>query len=113
MGTSDGAVVEAGTVVGLHRGLIGSVEVVHQADAVDRIGFHKQRFENTKQVMGDGLVAYHLALLDVIVEIEIIKGEITEVVIAYVGLVLHRLALHPGSHFLGNGLGGEYIAMIT
>lgn len=56
-----------------------------------------------------GLVAHHLALLDVIVEVVMIEGEITEVVIAYVGLAFHRLALHPGSHFLGN----KHITVIT
>lgn len=108
-----GAVVEARTIVGLHGGLVGSVEVVHQSDTIDGISLCKQGPEDAEQVVGDGLVAHHLALLDVIVEVVIIEGEITEVVIAYVGLVLHRLALHPGSHFLENGLGGEYIAMIT
>lgn len=89
MGTCDGAVVEARSIVGLHGSLVGSVEVVYQTDAVDGIGLCKQSPEDAKQVVGDGLVAHHLALLDVIVEVVIIEGEITEVVIAYVGLVLH------------------------
>ena len=87
--TGYGAVVETRTVVGLHGGFVGSVEVVHQSDAIDGISLCKQGPEDAEQVVGDGLVAHHLALLDVIVEVVIIEGEITEVVIAYVGLVLH------------------------
>lgn len=110
---SYGAVVETGAVVGLHGSLVGSVEVVHQTDAVDGIDFHKQCLEDTQQVMGDGLVAHHLALLDVTVEIVMIKGKVTELVEANPCCLWQRLALHAGLHGLGDGLREKDIAFIT
>ena len=78
--TGYGAVVEARTVVGLHGGLVGSVEVVHQSDTIDGISLCKQGPEDAEQVVGDGLVAHHLALLDATIEVVMIKGEVTELV---------------------------------
>lgn len=78
--TGYGAVVETRTVVGLHGGLVGGVEVVHQPDTIDGISLCKQGPEDAEQVVGDGLVAHHLALLDATIEIVMIKGEVTELV---------------------------------
>ena len=75
-----GAIVEARTVVGLHGGFVGSVEVVHQSDTIDGISLCKQGPEDAEQVVGDGLVAHHLALLDATIEVVMIKGEVTELV---------------------------------
>lgn len=78
--TGYGAVVEARTVVGLHRDFVGGVEVVHQSDTIDGISLCKQGPEDAEQVVGDGLVAHHLALLDATIEVVMIKGEVTELV---------------------------------
>jgi len=70
--TGYGAVVETRTVVGLHGGFVGSVEVVHQSDTIDGISLCKQGPEDAEQVVGDGFVAHHLALLDATIEIVMI-----------------------------------------
>ena len=111
--TGYGAVVEARTVVGLHGGLVGGVEVVHQSDAVDGISLCEQGPKDAKQIMGNSLVANHLALLDTAFKIVMVECEITELVEADSRRLWHRLALHAGFHRLGNGLGEKDITFPT
>lgn len=111
--TGYGAVVETRTVVGLHGGFVGGVEVVHQPDTIDGISLCKQGPEDAEQVMGDGLVAHHLALLDVTIEVVMIKGEVTELVKADPCRLRQRFALHSGLHGFGDGLREKDIAFIT
>lgn len=111
--TGYGAVVEARAVVGLHGGFVGGVEVVHQPDAVDGISLCKQGPEDAEQVVGDGLVAHHLALLDATIEVVMIKGEVTELVETDPCRLRQRFALHSGLHGFGDGLREKDIAFIT
>ena len=100
----DVAIVETRGVVGLHRGFVVSVEIVDQADAGNGITGDKQVAENVDQILGDGLVAHHLATLHLAVEIKVRQGEVTQIIVTNAGLVFHRFPLHPRLHLVGNGL---------
>lgn len=106
----DGAVVETRGVVGLHRSLVGSTEVVHQTDATDGVTLRKQGSENLQQITGNGLVAHHLAHSDLAVEVIIRQGEIAQLREGDLGGVGERLAEHPLLDFTRNGLRNKHIA---
>lgn len=62
----------------MHGGLIGSIKIIHQTDAIDRILEPKQGTEDVKQVVGDAGMTNHLACLDVPFEVVIGKGKVAQ-----------------------------------
>ena len=100
-------VVEAGSVVGRHRGLVVPAEIVDEPDAPDRIAGHVKVPENRHKILGDGLVANQLPYLLMAFEIDMGEPQIAKVRERNLRAVRVGDAAHTGLDDRRNGFGGE------
>ena len=96
------AVAEAAGVVVAHLSLVVGIVVVGQSDALDGVVLGIELAEDGYELVGNQLVADHLALVRPVVVVPMLHPEVAEVAATDVGVVDVGLALHAEPHGVGD-----------
>lgn len=104
LAAGNGAVAEAGAVVGAHLAFVVGIEDVGQEHTLDGVAGLVELTENVGNGGGDALVADHLADADMAVAVDVQGADMAQVGAADVGIGAEGLALHAGPYVVGNGL---------
>lgn len=104
------AITEAGGIIVAHRPLIVSLIVINQTDALDGIFLTIEFTEDFQEIVGNGLVAYHLTHVFLFPGIKMRQAQIAQISPTDRTVLRPGTALHPLEYRIRNRLHGEFLS---